>query len=87
MTAVVIVLAYLFGFHPFRHLDWKIFLSYRHPHIRQREQRNDEYLPRFREKAGTIVLIMDMLKGSAATLLPIWLPLKIHISKYNFIAC
>lgn len=79
MTAVVIVLAYLLGSIPsgiwigkyFYHTDIRTYGSGR--------TRNDGQLHVLGKKAGTIVLIMDMLKGSAATLLPIWLGAEIHL--------
>ena len=78
MTAVVIVLAYLLGSIPSGIWIGKYFY---HTDIRTYGSGNSGTTNTFRvlgKKAGTIVLIMDMLKGSAATLLPIWLGAEIH---------
>ena len=78
MTAVVIVLAYLLGSIPSGIWIGKYFY---HTDIRTYGSGNSGTTNTFRvlgKKAGTIVLIMDMLKGSAATLLPIWLGVNIH---------
>ena len=78
MTAVVIVLAYLLGSIPSGIWIGKYFYQ---TDIRKYGSGNSGTTNTFRvlgKKAGIIVLIMDMLKGSAATLLPIWLGVEIH---------
>lgn len=78
MTAIVIVLAYLLGSIPSGIWIGKYFYQ---TDIRKYGSGNSGTTNTFRvlgKKAGSIVLIMDMLKGSAATLLPIWLGVEIH---------
>lgn len=78
MTAIVIVLAYLLGSIPSGIWIGKYFYQ---TDIRKYGSGNSGTTNTFRvlgKKAGIIVLIMDMLKGSAATLLPIWLGVEIH---------
>lgn len=78
MTAIVIVLAYLLGSIPSGIWIGKYFYQ---TDVRKYGSGNSGTTNTFRvlgKKAGTIVLIMDMLKGSAATLLPIWLGVEIH---------
>ncbi|SYZ78398.1 glycerol-3-phosphate 1-O-acyltransferase PlsY [Trichococcus shcherbakoviae] len=78
MTAIVIVLAYLLGSIPSGIWIGKYFYQ---TDIRKYGSGNSGTTNTFRvlgKKAGIIVLIMDMLKGSAATLLPIWMGVEIH---------
>ena len=78
MTEIVIVLAYLLGSIPTGIWIGKYFYQ---TDIRKYGSGNSGTTNTFRvlgKKAGIIVLLMDMLKGSAATLLPIWLGVEIH---------
>jgi len=78
MTVIVIILAYLLGSIPSGIWIGKYFY---HTDIRKLGSGNSGTTNTYRvlgKKAGTIVLIMDILKGSLATLLPIWLGLSIH---------
>ncbi|MGB9341980.1 glycerol-3-phosphate 1-O-acyltransferase PlsY [Trichococcus sp.] len=78
MTAIIIVLAYLLGSIPSGIWIGKYFYQ---TDIRKYGSGNSGTTNTFRvlgKKAGIIVLIMDMLKGSVATLLPIWLGVEIH---------
>lgn len=78
MTAIVIVLAYLLGSIPSGIWIGKYFYQ---TDIRKYGSGNSGTTNTFRvlgKKAGIIVLLMDMLKGSAATLLPILLGVAIH---------
>ncbi len=78
MTAFVIILAYLLGSIPSGIWIGKYFY---HTDIRELGSGNSGTTNTYRvlgKKAGTVVLIMDILKGSIATLLPMWFGLSIH---------
>ena len=78
MTAFVIILAYLLGSIPSGIWIGKYFY---HTDIRKLGSGNSGTTNTYRvlgKKAGTVVLIMDILKGSIATLLPMWFGLSIH---------
>ncbi|CZQ85091.1 glycerol-3-phosphate acyltransferase plsy [Trichococcus palustris] len=78
MTAIVIILAYLLGSIPSGIWIGKYFY---HTDIRKLGSGNSGTTNTYRvlgKKAGTVVLIMDILKGSIATLLPLWFGLSIH---------
>lgn len=77
-TVLAILLAYLLGSIPSGVWIGKYFYK---TDIREHGSGNMGTTNTFRvlgTKAGIIVLIMDILKGSAATLLPIWLDAPIH---------
>lgn len=77
-SIIVIILAYLLGSIPSGVWVGKLFYK---KDIREYGSGNMGTTNTFRvlgKTAGTIVLIMDILKGSAATLLPIWMGVSIH---------
>lgn len=80
MTVIVIILAYLLGSIPSGIWIGKYFYQ---TDIRKLGSGNSGTTNTYRvlgKKAGTIVLIMDILKGSLATLLPLWFGLSTHPS-------
>lgn len=77
-TIFAILLAYLLGSIPSGVWIGKIFYK---TDVREHGSGNMGTTNTFRvlgTKAGVIVLVMDILKGSVATLLPIWLGAPIH---------
>ncbi|AZP05376.1 glycerol-3-phosphate 1-O-acyltransferase PlsY [Jeotgalibaca ciconiae] len=78
ISLITIIAAYLLGSIPSGVWIGKLFY---HKDIREFGSGNMGTTNTFRvlgTKAGIIVLIMDILKGSIATLLPIWFGLPIH---------
>lgn len=78
ISLITIIAAYLLGSIPSGVWIGKLFY---HKDVREYGSGNMGTTNTFRvlgTKAGIIVLIMDILKGSVATLLPIWFGLSLH---------